>query len=153
LATPPRNQIFARFVAGCSSLLLPIVLTHTVFDIVVDDKVEFLVSEAVVLCKGSIYFVNNGLGEFGDYALDSKRIMRKLHVPFDRVSRKIRHESLAEQHQMALHLVFGKTDKVDREGVNLAFVDMTTVRENSDKPVEKTRIQAAQRELCIGFIG
>src|SRR5437870_6163310 len=79
--------------------------------------------------------------------------MRKPHVPFDGVSRKIRHESFAEQHQMTLHLFLGKTDKVDREGVNFAFIDMTTVGENSDKPIEETRIQAAQCELCIGFIG
>ena len=61
LSTPPRNQIFARFVAGCSSLLLSVVLTHAVLDVVVDDETEFFVSEAVVLCEGFVYLINNGL--------------------------------------------------------------------------------------------
>jgi hypothetical protein len=41
-------------------------LAYTVFDVVVDDEIEFFVSEAVVISMGFVYFVNDGFGFRGN---------------------------------------------------------------------------------------
>ena len=48
-------------------------MAHTVFDIVVDDEIEFLVGEAVMLCKGFVYFVDKLLTKMlGGFLLEPK---------------------------------------------------------------------------------
>ena len=61
LVTPPRTQISARFAAGCSRLLFPILLAHAVFDVVVDDEVEFFVGETIMLREAPVYLVDDCL--------------------------------------------------------------------------------------------
>src|SRR5437763_6244357 len=62
-----------------------IVLAHTVFDVVVDNEVEILVGEAVVLCENVIYCIDQWLGKFWNYALDSQCVVGKPHSSLDSV--------------------------------------------------------------------
>ena len=36
--------------------------SHTVFDVIVDDEVQFFVRETIMYCKDAVYFVNDGFG-------------------------------------------------------------------------------------------
>jgi hypothetical protein len=61
IVTSAKCLKFWTLISLSFSLVVCLVMTHTVFDIIADDEIEFLISEPVVFCEGSIYFVNNGL--------------------------------------------------------------------------------------------
>ena len=50
---------------AAESLFLLAVPAHPIFDVVVDDKIQFFVGKPIVFCQHPIYFVYDGLRELG----------------------------------------------------------------------------------------
>ncbi len=63
--TGPYPSAYSSPLPLASSPLSPLLGAHAVFDVVVDDEVEFFVGEAVVLGEHAIYLIYDGLGEAG----------------------------------------------------------------------------------------
>src|SRR5262245_35288957 len=88
------NLRASSYRGSCSVALGPTIGTHTVLDLVVDDEIHFTISEAKIVAKGAIDFVNHGLASFRDNALHGEGVMLERHLAVFRMVLKIPHQTL-----------------------------------------------------------